>query len=103
MPIAGGSRAKQSESDLFHFCSNEIRLGTLEASPSLGIVVAQLKNCVEYYNREKHAYDGLKRQRDALISSLHINQKGKPKHERNTALEHHFNSLRFQINTNSTF
>lgn len=57
--------------------SNEIRLGTLEASPSLGIVVSQLKNCVEYYNREKHAYDGLKRQRDSLISSLHINQKGK--------------------------
>lgn len=52
-------------------------MGTLKASPCLGIVVSQLKNCVEYYNREKRAFDGLKRQRDSLISSLHINQKGK--------------------------
>lgn len=60
-----------------HF-RNEMRSGTLETSPSLGIVVSQLKNCVEYYNREKCAYDALLRQRKALEGSLHINQRGKP-------------------------
>lgn len=60
---------------LIHF-RNEMRSGTLETSPSLGIVVSQLKNCVEYYNREKCAYDALLRQRKALEGSLHINQRG---------------------------
>lgn len=55
---------------------NEIRSGTLETSPSLGIVVSQLKNCVEYHNREKGAYDSLLRQRKALEASLNINQRG---------------------------
>lgn len=59
------------------FNRNEIRSGTLETSPSLGIVVSQLRNCVEYYNREKGAYDGLLRQRKALEASLNINQRGK--------------------------
>lgn len=63
---------------LFSFFAirNDIRSGTLESSPSLGIVVSQLKNCVEYYNREKGAYDALLRQRKALEASLNINQKG---------------------------
>lgn len=38
--------------------------------------MSQLKNCVEYYNREKRAYDGLLRQRKALEASLNINQRG---------------------------
>lgn len=42
----------------------------------MGIVVSQLKNCVEYYNREKHAYDLLLRQRNSLLTSLHLNTKG---------------------------
>lgn len=42
------------------------RTGTIEATPNLGIVVSQLKNCVEYYNREKLSYDALLRQRSAL-------------------------------------
>lgn len=61
---------------IFLLIRNEIRSGTLETSPSLGIVVSQLKNCVEYYNREKGAYDGLLRQRKALEASLNINQRG---------------------------
>lgn len=63
-----------------YFCKfdrNEIRSGTLEASPSLGIVLSQLKNCVEYYNREKHAYDALLRQRSSLASGVNINSEGK--------------------------
>ncbi len=40
--------------------------GTIEASPNLGVVVSQLKNCVEYYNREKLTYDALLRQRNSL-------------------------------------
>lgn len=59
------------------FCRNEIRSGTLEASPSLGIVLSQLKNCVEYYNREKHAYDVLLRQRSSLATGVNINSEGK--------------------------
>lgn len=39
---------------------------TIETSPDLGVVVAQLKNCVEYYNREKMSYDALLRQRNSL-------------------------------------
>lgn len=61
----------------FDFTRNEIRSGTLETSPSLGIVVAQLKNCVEYYNREKGCYDNLLRQRKSLEASLNINQRGR--------------------------
>lgn len=61
---------------IFPSIRNEIRTGSLETSPSLGIVVSQLKNCVEYYNREKGAYDGLLRQRKALEASLNINQRG---------------------------
>lgn len=48
----------------------------METSPSLGIIVSQLKNCVEYYNREKCAHDALLRQRKSLEASLNINQKG---------------------------
>ena len=44
------------------------RAGTIEATPNLGIVVSQLKNCVEYYNREKLSHDALLRQRSALPS-----------------------------------
>lgn len=38
--------------------------------------MSQLKNCVEYYNREKYGYDALLRQRKSLETSFHINQKG---------------------------
>ena len=41
---------------------------TIETSPDLNIVVSQLKNCVEFYSREKMSYDGLMRQRNALPS-----------------------------------
>lgn len=41
---------------------------TIETSPDLNVVVSQLKNCVEFYNREKLSYDGLTRQRSALPS-----------------------------------
>lgn len=34
--------------------------------PSLGVVVSQLKNTVQYYNREKNAFDNLLRQRNSL-------------------------------------
>lgn len=60
---------------------NETRPGSLETSPSLGIVVSQLRNCVEYYNREKYGYDALVRQRKSLESSLHINQKDQLQYE----------------------
>lgn len=39
---------------------------TIETSPDISVVVVQLKNCVEFYNREKLSYDGLTRQRNAL-------------------------------------
>lgn len=51
------------------FFRNTIRSGTLEISPSIGIIVTQLKNCVEYYKREKHSYDGMLRQKNALPAS----------------------------------
>lgn len=41
---------------------------TIETSPDLNVVVSQLKNCVEFYSREKLSYDGLMRQRNALPS-----------------------------------
>jgi len=41
---------------------------TIETSPDLNVVVSQLKNCVEFYSREKMSYDGLMRQRNALPS-----------------------------------
>lgn len=50
--------------DGFH--RNETRGGAIETAPNLGIVISQLKNCVEYYNREKLSYDALLRQRNAL-------------------------------------
>ncbi|XP_065083337.1 nuclear pore complex protein Nup205 [Ochlerotatus camptorhynchus] len=40
----------------------------LETSHSLNIVVVQLKNSVEYYNREKLAYESMVRQRNSLPS-----------------------------------
>jgi nuclear pore complex protein Nup205 len=40
----------------------------LETSPSLGIVVSQLKSGVEHYNREKQIYEDLLRQRNSLPS-----------------------------------
>lgn len=47
---------------------------TIETSPDLNVVVTQLKNCVEFYNREKLSYDGLMRQRNALPTiSLDVN------------------------------
>lgn len=58
-----------------------MRSGNLETSPSLGIIVSQLKYCVEYYNREKYGYDALVRQRNSLESSLHINQKDQQQFE----------------------
>jgi nuclear pore complex protein Nup205 len=36
------------------------------SSPDLSIVVAQLKHCVDYYNREKQTYDTLQRQKNNL-------------------------------------
>lgn len=39
---------------------------TIETSPDLNVVVSQLKNCVEFYSREKLSYDSLMRQRNAL-------------------------------------
>lgn len=47
---------------------NDIHSGTLEVSPSISMVVSQLKNTVEYFNREKHAHDGLLLQRNSLPS-----------------------------------
>lgn len=50
---------------------------TIETSPDLNVVVSQLKNCVEFYSREKLSYDGLMRQRNALpkISlDMNVNQ-----------------------------
>lgn len=44
-------------------------------------MVSQLRNCVEYYNREKYGYDALLRQRKSLESSLHINQKDHQQYE----------------------
>lgn len=52
----------------FFVFRNDIRSGPLEVSPSIGLVISQLKNTVEYYNREKHAYDGLLLQRNSLPS-----------------------------------
>jgi nuclear pore complex protein Nup205 len=36
------------------------------SSPDLGIVVSQLKNCVEYYNKEKQVYETFMRQKNSL-------------------------------------
>lgn len=36
------------------------------SSPDLGIVVSQLKNCVEFYNQEKLVYETLMRQKNSL-------------------------------------
>ncbi|XP_055390089.1 nuclear pore complex protein Nup205 [Condylostylus longicornis] len=47
---------------------NDYRGNTLEITPSLGIVVNQLKYSVEYYNREKLIYDKLVRQKAGLPS-----------------------------------
>lgn len=35
-------------------------------TPSLGVVVSQLKYCVDYHNKEKSVYDGLVRQRGSV-------------------------------------
>lgn len=51
----------------------------LETSHSLNIVVLQLKNSVEYYNREKLAYESLVRQRNSL-PSLSLDANGKKPH-----------------------
>lgn len=40
--------------------------GTLDVSPSIGLVVAQLKSTVEYWTRERHAHDGMVLQRSSL-------------------------------------
>ncbi|XP_055844433.1 nuclear pore complex protein Nup205 [Episyrphus balteatus] len=45
---------------------NENRSGTLEISPSLGVVLNQLKSSVEYYNRQKSVFENLQRQRSSL-------------------------------------
>lgn len=50
---------------IVHF-RNDIHSGTLEVSPSIGLVVSQLKYTVEYFNREKHAQDSLLLQRNSL-------------------------------------
>lgn len=51
------------------------------SSPELSIVVAQLKNCVEFYQREKQTYDSLQRQRNNLPTiSLDVS----------VAQQHHF-------------
>lgn len=36
------------------------------SSPSLGIVVSQLKYCVDYHNKEKSVFDGLVRQKNSV-------------------------------------
>uniref|UniRef100_A0A336MB53 CSON014651 protein n=1 Tax=Culicoides sonorensis TaxID=179676 RepID=A0A336MB53_CULSO len=36
------------------------------SSPSLGVVVSQLRYCVDYYNKEKSIYDGLVRQKSSI-------------------------------------
>lgn len=38
----------------------------IETSPNISVVVSQLKNCVEFYNREKVSYDSMIRQRNTL-------------------------------------
>jgi nuclear pore complex protein Nup205 len=46
----------------------------IETSPSINVVVSQLKNCVEFFNREKKTYDSMIRQRNALPAiSLDVN------------------------------
>lgn len=58
--------------DSFHGINESVVM--IETSPSLSVVVSQLKNCVEFYNREKVAYDGMIRQRNALPGiSLDVN------------------------------
>lgn len=39
---------------------------TLKSTPSLGLIVSQLKNCVEHQNREKKNYEELLRQKNSL-------------------------------------
>lgn len=48
---------------------NTVRSGTLEISPSIGIIITQLKNCVEHYNKEKHVYEGMIRSKNVLPST----------------------------------
>jgi nuclear pore complex protein Nup205 len=50
------------------FSNDNLSSGALETSPSLGIVVSQLKGNVEHYNREKQTYEDLLRQRNSLPS-----------------------------------
>lgn len=50
--------------------------GTLDVVPSIGLVVAQLRNTVEYWTKEKHAHDGLLLQRGSL-PTLSLDAKSK--------------------------
>ncbi|XP_019530030.3 nuclear pore complex protein Nup205 [Aedes albopictus] len=55
-----------SESGVHH--RQQVTGAALETSHSLNIVVIQLKNSVEYFNREKLSYESLVRQRNSLPS-----------------------------------
>lgn len=50
--------------------------GSLDAAPSIGLVVAQLRSTVEYWTKEKHAHDGLLLQRSSL-PTLSLDAKSK--------------------------
>lgn len=41
---------------------------SIQSAPALGVVVSQLRNCVDYYNREKTSLDNLKRQKSNASS-----------------------------------
>uniref|UniRef100_T1H1L1 Uncharacterized protein n=1 Tax=Megaselia scalaris TaxID=36166 RepID=T1H1L1_MEGSC len=43
--------------------------GVIEMSPSLGVVVNQLKNTVDYHNKQKSNYDHLLRKKQALSNN----------------------------------
>lgn len=50
--------------DSFNAASESVVM--IEASPNISVVVSQLKNSVEFYNREKVSFDSMMRQRNTL-------------------------------------
>lgn len=61
-----------SNSLIYHFSADSGSLVNLQSSsPSLGLVVSQLKYCVDYYNKEKSVFDGLVRQKGS-VSNLNL-------------------------------
>lgn len=48
------------------FNSSNESVVMIETSPNISVVVSQLKNCVDFHNREKVSYDSMMRQRNTL-------------------------------------